>query len=75
MKKYLVICLFLLTACSDQEFVDHINKNIIYFKDFKSELCFAMKGRDSKTLTNVPCDKVEKLLVNNPSKQECKKVE
>lgn len=70
----LIICILyiiILAGCSEPSYIktSEISRkkdnpsfkfNLYYFKDTRTELCFAWSGLDSTTITNVPCN--EKVL-------------
>jgi hypothetical protein len=62
MRKFSLVGLLLLAGCSDyrkkQEY--EVVQNIMFSRNAASGLCFAIIGHG---LSNVPCDKVEKLLI------------
>ena len=60
--KVIVLCLLLLGGCSietQSRTLESRVEAIIYFKDKRTNLCFAKYDRG---ITNVPCENAEKLL-------------
>ena len=70
MKPIVIFALFVaLSACdSPTDKARDIHNELVYFQDHRTGLCFAywMVDGDSRTgvMTDVPCDKVARLLVN-----------
>ena len=59
--KKLIIGLLLLTSCNKnydkKYFSDGVINKISYFKDERTEICFAWVNLDSRSITCVPCEK------------------
>lgn len=52
-----------LSTARDKRMAQYMLKNMIYFKDDRTGLCFATTIANDHTLACVPCEKVEHLLV------------
>jgi hypothetical protein len=67
MTKFLIIIVAIFLSCSDldtlQSQIDWLESSIIYTKDKRTNICFAVKkygdnSIDNRTLTCVPCEKI-----------------
>ncbi len=54
----------MLTGCEPIKEANYVMGDIIYTKDLKTDLCFAVMYPKTNwmSVTNVPCDKVERLI-------------
>ena len=69
--KKIFIFLTLLCGCNDlykEDVVSYVTRTLIYTKDDRTGLCYAMwigKTAEYSIFTSVPCEKVEKFIINN----------
>ena len=61
--KFLVLCTLFFFSC--QTVVEKTKKNLIYFKDERTNLCFGIiDNKSSVSITCVPCDSLKNIELN-----------